>query len=575
MEMANKPHFELNVGVPMRDGVRLAANLFFPEGDGPFPVLLNRTPYGKDGVLRYKRAQVYVKASYAVVLMDVRGRGDSDGAFNPYFQEIEDGFDSLEWCGVQPWSNGKVGTFGGSYDGWTQIFPTRLQSPYHRAAFLMCTPSMHPFHEGPYWSGVPLPIMGMWALFTSGKTGKDFIAELDWEQMVNVRPLKDLTRRLGLADTYRDEHIRHETLDAYYARLWYDGVLEKTITPCYHVTGWFDDDQKGTLEHFPALALHHPDPQVRRNQKLLIGPWPHRLSTDSSKLGDFDYGPHSMVPLHKEAIRWFDYWLKDVQNGILDEPRCRMFLMGANRWIESDTFPVAEGRERSFRLGAAGPANSLLGKGRLLSEGETLPDGIKFSSFTYNPLRPAPTPFWKENFQNGTNEDLRPIQRRDDVLVFTTAPLAEPLNVVGMLTAELYVSTSAVDTDFVARLSDVSPDGYAQRLNAGIVRLRYREGYEQIKLVTPGEVVRVMIDLWSTGHQFQPGHRVRLEVTSSAFPTWAPNYNTGGSAWEETEAVIADNTVHHTAIHPSRLILQELPEPVFVDAWPESRWEKV
>jgi putative CocE/NonD family hydrolase len=565
-----KQKYLWDVPVPMRDGARLSANVFFPEGDGPFPVLLNRTPYIKDTAMRAKRVLPYVSAGYAVVHVDVRGRGNSEGVFNPYFQEIEDGFDSLEWCGTQPWSNGSVGTYGGSYEGWTQIYPTRLQSPYHKAAFLMCTPSMHPFHEGMYWSGVPMPIMGMWTLLTSGKTNKEQISELDWEAVVNVRPLKDLMDRLGLASSYRDEHFQHETFDDYYKRLWPDGVMDKTLVPCYHVTGWFDDDQKGTLDHFPALALHHPDPNVRRHQKLLIGPWPHRLSIDSSKLGDFDYGPHSMVPLHKEAIRWFDYWLKGIDNGILSEPRCRMFLMGANRWIETDTFPVAEGRPRVFYLGADGAANSLMGKGKLSDAPAN--GSSSASALTYNPERPAPTPFWKENFQNGTNEDLRPIQRRDDVLVFTTEPLAEPLNIVGMLKAELYVSTSAADTDFVARLSDVAPDGYAQRLNAGIARLRYREGYEQIKLVTPGEVVKIEVDLWATGHQFQTGHRVRLEVTSSAFPTWAPNYNTGGSVWQETEPVIAENTVHHSAQYLSRLILPELPEPKFVDAWPESRW---
>ena len=557
-----------DIQVPMRDGVKLAANVFFPEGGASFPVLLNRTPYIKDTALRMKRAAEYTQAGYAVVHMDVRGRGNSEGVFNPYFQEIEDGYDSIEWCGTQVWSNGKVGTFGGSYEGWTQIYPTRLQPPHHLAAFLSCTPSMHPFREGMYWSGVPMPIMGMWTLLTSGKTNKDQISELDWESVVNVRPLKKLMQRLGLEASYRDEHFKHETLDDFYKRLWYAGVLEKTIVPCYHVTGWFDDDQRGTLDHFPALAMNHPDEKVRRSQKLLVGPWPHRLSTDSSKLGDFDYGPHSMVSLVKETIRWFDYWLKGIDNGIMNEPRCRLFLMGANRWIETDTFPIAESKPRLFLLGANGPANSLLGNGTLgAGHGAS-----SASTFTYNPERPAPTPFWKENFQNGTNEDLRPIQRRDDVLVFTTEPLTEPLNIVGMMRAELYVSTSAVDTDFVARLSDVAPDGYAQRLNAGIVRLRYRQGYEQIKLVKPGEVVEVTIDLWATGHQFKAGHRVRLEVTSSAFPTWAPNYNTGGNVWEETTPVIAENTVHHSAQSPSRLILPELAEPQFVDAWTESRW---
>ena len=564
-----QPQYLWDVPIPMRDGVNLAANVYFPDGDGPWPVILNRTPYGKDTAMRAKRVEPFIKAGYVVVHVDVRGRGNSEGTYRPYFQEIEDGYDCLEWCGTQSWSTGKVGTYGGSYEGWTQVYPMRLRNPHHAAAFLMCTPSMHPFQEGAYWSGVPMPIMGMMALFTSGRTVKEQISNFEWDKVVNIRPLKDLEKGLGLLRSFRDEHQAHQTFDDYYRRHCGSRACTNQMkVPCYHVTGWFDDDQKGTLELFPALALNHPDPAVRRSQKLLIGPWPHRLSIDTSKLGDFDYGPHSMVPLPKEAIRWFDYWLKGSDNGIVDEPRCRMFLMGANRWIETDTFPIAERHDREWLLAANGPANSLFGAGMLSDQPGSSPQ----STFTYNPARPAPTPFWKENFQNGTNEDLRPIQRRDDVLVFTTEPLTEPLNVVGLLRAELYVSTSAVDTDFVARLSDVQPDGYAMRLNAGILRLRFREGYEQMKLVTPGEVVKVTVDLWATGHQFQPGHRVRLEVTSSAFPTWAPNFNTGGNVWEETEPIIAENSVHHAAQYPSKLILPELPAPKFVDAWPESRW---
>jgi putative CocE/NonD family hydrolase len=564
--------FLWDVKVPMRDGVNLSANVYFPKANGPFPVLMNRTPYGKDTADRSKRVRPYVKAGYAVVHMDVRGRGNSDGTFNPFFQEIEDGYDSLEWTGKQTWSNGKVGTYGGSYEGWTQIFPTRLQSRFHKAAFLMCTPSMHPFHDSSaYWSGVPSPIVAIWGLYTSGRMNKEQVTELDWERLLDFRPLKDLMRNLGLSSSYFDDHYAHETLDDFYKKLWpNDDMICLTNVPCYFITGWFDDSEKGSLDHFPALALRHPDLEVRKRQKLLIGPWPHRLSTDSSKLGDFDYGPQSIVPLDKEAIRWFNYWVKGVNNGIMDEPRVRVFLMSENRWIEADAFPIPETTQRVFLLGADGPANTLLGQGKL---GEK--HGLSLvSKFVYNPKRPAPTPFWKEQFQNGTNEDLRYIQRRDDVLVFTSDPLSKPLNVVGMLTAELYVSTTAVDTDFVARLSDVSPDGYAQRLNHGIFRLRYREGYEQIRLVKPGEILKITVDMWATGHQFQAGNCVRLEVTSSAFPTWAPNYNTGGSVWDETEPIVATQSVYHSREYPSRLILPELSNPHFAEAWPETRWSE-
>jgi putative CocE/NonD family hydrolase len=560
----------LDVKVPMRDKVNLAANVFLPDGDGPFPVVLNRTPYLKDTSERTRRMHELVEAGYAAVTMDVRGRGNSEGEFRPVFQEIKDGFDSLKWCGTQAWSSGKVGTIGGSYEGWTQVYPMRLQSPHHAAACLFCTPSMHPFHEVWYSSGVPMPIMMLWAIMTSGRTMKEQITDLDWEKAVSTRPLKDVLANMGLAIAHYETLAKHETFDDFYRELWDEGVWDRTRVPCYHISGWFDDDLKGTLEHFPAFGMHHPDPEVRRSQKLLIGPWPHRLSIDTSKIGDFDYGPQSIVPLYKEAVRWFDYWLKGIDNGIMDEPRCRMFLMGANRWMESDTFPLAEGRERSFLLAADGPANSLVGQGVLGEKHGSLPS----SHFTYNPERPAPTPFWKENFQNGTNEDLRPIQRRDDVLVFTSEPMAEPLNAVGVIRAELYVSTSALDTDFVARLSDVGPDGYASRLNAGIFRLRYREGYEKVKPVKPGEVMKITVDMWGTGHQFQAGHRVRLDVTSSAYPTWAPNYNTGGSIWEEATPVVAEQTIYHSEQYPSHLVLTEVPEPEFAEAWTESRWRK-
>ncbi len=289
----------LDVMVPMRDGIRLAANVFLPQGDGPFPVVLNRTPYIKDSSVKTKRLQEFVNAGYAAVCMDVRGRGNSEGEFYPLFQEIEDGYDSLQWCGTQPWSSGKVGTWGGSYEGWTQVFPMRLQSPYHIAAMLLCTPSMNPFDEAWHWSGVPMPIMSIWNLMTSGKTMKEQAIDLDWEAVLKTRPLKDMMKDLGVDLKYYNDRVQHEYFDEYFQPLWNPGIYDQARVACYHVTGWYDDDQKGTLVHYPAYALRHPDPEVRRSQKLLIGPWPHRLSIDTSKLGDFDYGSHSLVNLMK------------------------------------------------------------------------------------------------------------------------------------------------------------------------------------------------------------------------------------------------------------------------------------
>ena len=218
----NFPRVMLDVKVPMRDGIKLSANVYFPKsGEVPFPVLMNRTPYVKDSAARAHvraGAKIFTDAGYAVVHMDVRGRGDSEGTFTPYFQEIEDGFDSHEWAGKQEWSTGKVGTWGGSYEGWTQIFPMRLGSKHHRAAFLMCTPSMHPFHDcSAYTSGVPMLIMAMWTFFVHGKTLKEQIndKDFDWESLLNIRPLKDVMKRLGFSDSALTIFLEHETYDDY------------------------------------------------------------------------------------------------------------------------------------------------------------------------------------------------------------------------------------------------------------------------------------------------------------------------------------------------------------------------
>jgi uncharacterized protein len=221
-------------------------------------------------------------------------------------------------------------------------------------------------------------------------------------------------------------------------------------------------------------------------------------------------------------------------------------------------------------LTSDGPSNSLHGGGKL---SDSFGSSIS-SSFTYDPQKPTPAPYWREQFQCGTNEDLREIQSRNDVLVFTSDPILSPINMLGNLQLELFVSTSALDTDFVARLSDVQPNGYAQRLNHGISRLRYREGYESQKFVPPGQIVKIGIDMWATGNQFQKNHRIRLELTSSAFPIWAPNYNTGGNPWEEEEPVIAHQVVYHSQGFPSKLIFDQVSQPKFVDPWPQNRWDE-
>lgn len=570
-----------DVAIPMRDGVRLSANVYFPPGkkNGPFPTLLNVTPYGKDSSRRTEvRSMIryFATQGYAIAHVDVRGRGNSEGEFTPFFQEIDDGHDTIEWLGRQTWSTGKIGTFGRSYGGCAQLYPLRHGSKYQKAAFVMCSPSIHPFHDcTAYTSGTFMPIMVSWAMLLTGHTLKQEIydSEIDWEPLMSVRPLKDTAKRIGLSSDPLEIYYKHETYDDYFKHIWSDDMISLMNVPCYFVSGWYDDSLQGALDHFPALTHDHPDAASRRRHKLLLGPWPHALSApfhNTGKLGDFDYGPNSIVPLQKEAIKWFDYWLKGIDNGIMDEPPVRLFLMGENRWMNSNEFPLSNAARSSLYLTADGPANTLTGNGRLTWK--NMDGKSSRSRFTYDPANPAPSPFSKEGFQNGMNEDLRSIQRRDDVLVFSTDVLAEPVNVVGMIEAEVYVSTTAVDTDFVARLSDVHPNGYAQRMCHGIARLRYREGYEMMVPVVPGEIMKIRIGMMGTGQQFKYGHKIRLEITSSAFPAAAPNYNTGKSPWEEKDPITAEQTVYHSTVHPSRLILPVLNNPQFSEAWTESRW---
>ncbi len=584
--MARRPedaitHCLYDVPIPMRDGTKLSANVYFPPGNdrGPFPTLVNVTPYGKDSSRRTEvRSMIRFFASkgYAIAHVDVRGRGNSEGTFTPFFQEIDDGHDTIEWAGKQQWSNGKVGTFGRSYGGCAQLYPMRNGSKYHKAAFVMCSPSIHPFHDcTAYTSGTFMPIMVSWAMLLTGRTLKQEIydREIDWEPLMSVRPLKDTAKRLGLASDPLEIYYSHETYDDYFKNIWSDEMISKMKVPSYFVSGWYDDSLQGALDHFPALTHDQSDPDSRKNHKLLIGPWPHALSApfhNTGKLGDIDYGPQSVVPLQKEAIRWFDYWLKGIDNGVMDESKVRLFLMAENRWMNAEEFPLAENRQKSMYLSAEGAANSLDGRGTLVPDAQ---DGkSQQSNFTYDPRNPAPSPFSKEGFQNGMNEDLRPIQRRDDVLVFSSPELTNALNIVGMINAELFVSTTAVDTDFVTRLSDVHPNGYAQRICQGIARLRYRDGYETMKLVQPGQIMKISLSMMGTGQQFQAGHKVRLEVTSSAFPSAAPNYNSGKSQWEETDPIIAEQTVYHSREYPSRVLLPVIQNPKFSDSWTHSRW---
>src|SRR5579872_2435672 len=262
-----------DVSIPMRDGVKLSANIYFPQGkkSGPFPVLLNVTPYGKDSSRRTQvRSMIRYFASqgYTVAHVDVRGRGNSEGTFTPFFQEIDDGHDTIEWLGKQSWSTGKIGTFGRSYGGCAQLYPLRHGSKYQKCAFVMCSPSIHPFHDcTAYTSGTYMPIMVSWAMLLTGKTLKNEIydTEIEWDPLMSVRPLRDTAKRIGLSSDPLELYYSHETYDDYFKNIWSDEMISLTNVPCYFVSGWYDDSLQGALDHFPQLTHDHPDANSRKN----------------------------------------------------------------------------------------------------------------------------------------------------------------------------------------------------------------------------------------------------------------------------------------------------------------------
>jgi putative CocE/NonD family hydrolase len=349
---------------------------------------------------------------------------------------------------------------------------------------------------------------------------------------------------------YFGEYLGHPADGPY----WWEIDLERrhgeVAVPMYHVTSWYDIFLHGGLANFSGLRRRAATPEARRAQKLLVGPWAHLFpytSPTSTGTGDIDFGPAAMIDLHDIQLRWFDHWLKGVDTGLLDEPPVKLFVMGENRWRDEDEWPLTRARATPYYLRAEGTLSPE-------RPGEERPD-----AFTYDPADPVPTRGGNTLILAMGVQDQRPLESRADVLVYTSAVLTEPLEVTGPLTVTLHAASSAPDTDFTAKLVDVRPDGYAQNLADGIVRARYRESRTTPRLLTPGEVAVFTIDLWATSHVFLPGHRLRLHVSSSNFPRFDRNLNTGEDQATATRWQTARQTVFHDARHPSRVTLPVIP----------------
>lgn len=555
---ASKPDHEVKIEfdrrIPMRDGVTLSADVYRPDANGRFPVILSRTPYLKTPRDKeaLERLRYFAARGYVVVVADVRGRGDSGGTFTPYRDEGKDGHDAIEWCGTQAWSTGKVGTLGGSYTGKNQWLAALEQPPHLTAMVAMVTPS-DPFVEWP--TGVPIPMDISWHHFTSGHVLQSLDAVV-WDKIHRHLPLCTMDEAAGRPLPYWREMFEHARLDEWWEPQRYQNKFERVQVPVLHISGWYDDEQIGTPLNFAGMVAHAATESARRSQKLLMGPWPHSVGSQPTKLGEVDFGTAAKIDLPATLLRWYDHWLKGINTGFMREPPVRIFVMGTNRWRDEQEWPLARAKTVKYFLHGKGRANSLYGDGSLST---TEPADEPQDRYTSDPERPVPFVTEPTFAQIGGPDDYRPVERRDDVLVYSTEPMTDDTEVTGPVSVRLYAASSAPDTDFMAKLLDVWPDGYAQRLCDGMVRARFRAGMEHPSLIEPGKAHAYEINCWNTSQVFKKGHRIRLEIASSAFPKYDRNPNTGAPLGKSAELRTAEQTIYHDRDHPSHLLLPIVP----------------
>jgi len=545
-----------NLKTPMRDGVTLSSDVYLPRAAGPFPTVLMRTPYDNNTPAMIEKGRRLANAGYVCVIQDCRGRWDSDGDYYP-FKEGEDGYDTQEWIRQQPWSNGKIGMAGGSYLGAVQWQSAPYRSPALTclAPRVICCDS----YTGLVYPGgaFQLNVMMTWGMRTNGRTAQS-IDFHNWTEAFRALPVKAMDELAGRELSFWQDWVEHPTYDDYWTAFNDEQRWGEIAVPAFNMGGWYDLYAQHTFINFNGLRLHGRTPQARQS-KLIVGPWPHALST-SPRTGDIDFGAPSMVDLEALELRWFDYWLKGIANGIVDEPPLRLFIMGINQWRDEHEWPLARTDWQKWYLHSGGDANTLRGDGALSPDA---PSDEPEDTFVYDPLYPVQT-------MGGNNccsphivpwgpYDQRPVEMRPDVLCYTSEPLPADLEVTGPIQVVLYAATDGLDTDWTAKLVDVSPTGYAKNLCDGIIRARYRESLSQPTLLTPREIYAYTIEVGVTGNVFRQGHRIRLEISSSNFPRFDRNPNTGHPFGADSELRPAHQTVYHTQAYPSHILLPVIP----------------
>lgn len=568
------------IRIEMRDGVKLAADVYLPSaGEKRWPTLIARTPYNRAGLRR--GAEWFAQRGFAVVAVDVRGRFESEGPFYPFVNEGPDGYDVIEWAARQGWSNGKVGTYGASYLAWDQ-YRAAMENPPHLVAMFANVGGADFYQEFGYPGGTLNLGWGMWLLRSAEtsvpaqslpeeKAALSRILEKPGEWL--AKHPRERGKVLAPFPTQRrvyDDSLAHATFDSY----WRDPAFYVPGTwarmkdvPTLFVSGWYDYFATGLLRNFENLSAKQQSPH-----RLVMGPWWHAVGP--SDCGDGDFGTAAQVDMQTLSLEWFNHWLKGEPLETLAKERVRYFMMGGG----SEGRNAKGQREHggTWKNASTWPPPANLRSLYLSDEGRLTGNPTKTDSRTYvfDPNHPVPTiggrfgiGAWTPNcFQNQVCragvlgcESEGPLASRPDVLSFSSEPLEEPVEVTGAARATLWVSTDAPDTDFSVKLIDVAPDGYAAIISDGQIRLRYRSGFARESLTPPGEIVEVEIPLYSSSNFFAKGHRIRIDISSSNWPQFESNSNTGEPVNDWTKRQPARNTVYLGPERPSRVLLPVVP----------------
>jgi hypothetical protein len=553
-----------------RDGVTLRADIYRPAADGKYPTLLQRTPYNKDNEAEFARKAA--ARGYLVVVQDVRGRYTSDGEWYTFKHESDDGYDTVEWAAALPNSNGKVGMFGGSYVGATQMLAAIAHPPHLAGICPVVTASN--YHENWTYQGGAFE---QWfdESWTSGlaqdtlnrlikeKTNArvgDTVLPLNQYPVFNISPPQDAAALTDVLAPYFLDWLAHPTYDDYWKQWSIEENYQNIQVPALTVSAWYDLFQGGSLRNYLGMKAHAGTEAARKGQRLLIAIGGH--SGSGRKIGAVDFGPAAAeFDENNVTLDWYDYLFKGKQNEFATSKPVKIFVMGKNEWRDEESWPLERAKATHYLLQSGGKANSAVGDGVLATAAI---DAAAADSYIYDPANPVPTvggPLCcdSEHLAPGP-QDQKDVEARQDVLVYSTPPLTADLEVTGPVTLDLFAKSSAVDTDFTAKLVDMGPDGFARNLTEGILRAKFRESTTGApQLITPGQVYEYKIDLWSTSNVFLKGHRIRLEVSSSNFPRFDRNLNTGKDASTDGAMVTVTNTVLHDAGHPSALILPVVP----------------